>query len=117
MIPIIKIEIRKEHERSAFEQRIKMIQQRLNESSSGEWRKGKGTAIVSDYPASMNGDDKTVEYCGGCLIAESIAPENLDFIACAKEDIAYLLSEVAELVHENSRIKEHLKFYQSKYQL
>lgn len=114
MIPIIKIEIRKEYERSAFEQRIKMIHQRLNESSSGEWRKGKGAAIVSDYPASMNGDDENSGYYGGCLIAESIAPENLDFIACAKGDIVYLLGEIASLLHEKSRLEEQIDFYRSR---
>lgn len=105
MIPIIKIKIHRECERSAFEQRIKMIEQRLNEASCGDWRKGKGGSIVSDYPASINGDDENAKYYGGCLIAESIAPENLNFIACAKSDIAYLLNEMNALIRDNDRIK------------
>lgn len=105
MIPIIKIKIQQECERSAFEQKIKMIEQRLNEASCGEWRKGKGASIVSDYPASINGDDENAKYYGGCLIAESIAPENLDFIACAKSDITYLLDGINALIRENARIK------------
>lgn len=111
---IIQIKRQQECERSAFEQKLRMIKQRMNESSCGEWRKGKGSSIVSDYPASKNGDDEDAKFYGGCLIAETIAPENLDFIACSKSDIAYLLNQVNALVHDNDRLKEIIKLYQSK---
>lgn len=101
---------------SAFDQRIKMIEQRLNEASCGKWRRGKkGHSVVSDIPASIeDGSENAKIFYGGCLIAESIAPENVDFIACAKDDVAYLLGNVAELLEENKRIKEQLKFCQLK---
>lgn len=113
MIPIIKNEIRQKYERSAFEQKIKMIEHRLNKASCGDWRKGKGPSIVSDYPASINGDDENAKYYDGCLIAESVAPENLDFIACAKGDIAYLLNQVNQLIYEEAQLKEQIDFYRS----
>lgn len=114
MILLIKIKRQQECERSAFEQRIRMIQQRMNEASCGEWRKGNGSFIVSDYPASRNGDDENAKAYGGCLIAESVAPENLDFIACSKSDIAYLLKQVKVLFRDNDRLKEKIKFDQSR---
>ncbi|WP_440966105.1 hypothetical protein ACL58G_07745 [Massilia sp. GER05] len=56
----------------------------------GPWRAGSGTggkgSVVSDQLAvgALGGSD-AVEYYGGNLIAESIAPENIPLIAAAPE--------------------------------
>jgi len=38
----------------------------------------------------------------------------LDFIACSKSDIAYLLKQVKVLFRDNDRLKEIIKFDQSR---
>ena len=50
----------------------------------GPWRRGKPDgAIVADHPVcTINGADE-VEYYGGHLIAESVAPQNIDAIILA----------------------------------
>lgn len=51
----------------------------------GPWRQGKAGGIVSDHPVpEMSGAD-AVEYYGGHLIAESIAPRNRPLICAAPE--------------------------------
>lgn len=63
----------------------------------GPWRAGSGTggkgSVVSDQLAvgALNGSD-AIEYYGGNLIAESVAPENIQLIAAAPELLAALVA-------------------------
>ena len=51
--------------------------------TKGPWRVGNGGCVVADHPVpGMNGRI-AVEYYGGHLIAESIAPQNRPIIAAA----------------------------------
>lgn len=63
----------------------------------GPWRFGapRTNAVVSDTPPSafQGGED----HYGGCLVAESIAPENLALIAAAPELLAVCERQVAWL--------------------
>lgn len=63
--------------------------------TAGPWRAGSGTggngSVVSDQLAvgALGGPD-AVDYYGGNLIAESVAPENIPLIAAAPELLAAL---------------------------
>ncbi len=53
--------------------------------TTGPWRIGKAAAVVSDHPVpEIHGSD-SLDYYGGHLIAESIAPQNLAIIAASPE--------------------------------
>lgn len=63
--------------------------------TQGPWRSGRG-CVVADHPVpEMNGSD-AVEYYGGHLIAESIAPQNIPVISAAPEMLA-LLQELVDI--------------------
>lgn len=54
----------------------------------GPWRVGTwGGSVVADYPIPVGGSDD-VDYYGGHLVAESIAPQNTPIIAAAPELLA-----------------------------
>lgn len=62
----------------------------MSKHTQGPWRAGSGTggkgAVVADtLPAGALGGSDAVDYYGGNLIAESIAPENIHLIAAAPE--------------------------------
>jgi hypothetical protein len=69
----------------------------------GPWKRGKGSettlcAVVAESPTPGSGgsDQDEVEYYGGHLIAESIAPQNWDVVAAAPKLYAALESLVRE---------------------
>ena len=52
----------------------------------GPWRPSpRGGAVVADYPVPEISGSDDVDYYGGHLIAESIAPQNVPVIAAAAE--------------------------------
>lgn len=63
--------------------------------TKGPWRKGRSGAVVADHPVPGMGGSDAVEYYGGHLIAESVAPQNRDIIAAAPE-----LYEALEMVRD-----------------
>ena len=72
----------------------------VTKRTPGPWRRGKwGGSIVADYPVcTIHGADE-IEYYGGHLIAESVAPQNIDAIIreCNHFDaVVGALREVAE---------------------
>ena len=73
----------------------------------GKWKVGKqGSTVVSDsnkyltLPGAIEEDSK--EYYGGCLIAESISPNNIHLIAAAPD--LYEALKIAK------RYLKHLEF-------
>ena len=59
--------------------------------TQGPWRAGKtGGAVVADYPIPEVDGSGHVEYYGGHLVAESIAPQNIPLIAAAPDLLAAL---------------------------
>lgn len=67
----------------------------MSAHTQGPWRAGRG-CVVADHPVpEMNGSD-AVEYYGGHLIAESIAPQNIPVISAAPEMLA-LLQELVDI--------------------
>lgn len=62
----------------------------------GPWRPGKtGGCVVADHPVPEIGGSDAVDYYGGHLIAESIAPQNVPLIAAAPD-----LLEALEMVRD-----------------
>ena len=51
----------------------------------GPWRRGTNGGVVSDYPVPEIGGSDAVEFYGGHLIAESVAPRNEPIIAAAPD--------------------------------
>lgn len=49
----------------------------------GPWRAGRKGSVVADYPVPEIGGSDAVDYYGGHLIAESVAPQNVPIIAAA----------------------------------
>lgn len=67
----------------------------MSAHTQGPWRAGRG-CVVADHPVpEMNGSD-AVDYYGGHLIAESIAPQNIPPIAAAPE----LLTSLQDLIQD-----------------
>ena len=63
----------------------------MSPHTQGPWRPGKtGGAVVADYPIPEVGGSEHVEYYGGHLVAESIAPQNVSIIAAAPEMLTAL---------------------------
>ena len=64
----------------------------------GPWRRGKiGGCVVADHPVPEIGGSDAVDYYGGHLIAESIAPQNVPLIAAAPELLDALESAVGAM--------------------
>ena len=59
------------------------------------WHKGHGSFIIATHPVNglIGSDD--VEYYGGHLVCESVAPQNMDLIAAAPELLEALEAIVA----------------------
>jgi len=74
----------------------------MSNHTPGPWKIGEGSWVTSNHPVpEINGSDH-LEFYGGHLIAESIAPQNLAIIAAAPCTHAAALPFVAE--------ENHLKF-------
>ena len=69
----------------------------MSAHTPGPWRVGACGSVVADHPIpELSGSDE-VEYYGGHLVAESIAPQNMALIAAAPELLAEAHAAVAFL--------------------
>ena len=58
----------------------------MQQHTPGPWRGGKGGfTVVADHPIPEIGGSGDVDYYGGHLVAESVAPQNRPLIAAAPE--------------------------------
>lgn len=67
----------------------------MSAHTQGPWRAGRG-CVVADHPVPEMGGSDAVDYYGGHLIAESIAPQNIPLISTAPEMLA-LLQELVDI--------------------
>jgi hypothetical protein len=72
--------------------------------TEGPWRAGRG-CVVADQPVPEMGGSDAVEYYGGHLVAESIAPQNIPLIAAAPE-LLVSASDFLEVLTENGLLCE-----------
>jgi len=76
----------------SVKERLKEIEQRLNDATPGPYREGKSWfAIVSDHQVSGITGSDDVEHYGGHLICESVALQNRPLLAHSWQDIKFLL--------------------------
>lgn len=82
----------------------------LGPHTRGPWRLGGGngsmasSAVVADYPVPGMGGSDAVEYYGGHLVAESIAPQNRAIIAAAPD----LYDWIATIENDDGAIPDWL---------
>ncbi|MEC0140460.1 ead/Ea22-like family protein [Paenibacillus macerans] len=95
--------------------RIQEIRERLEAATSGTWDSCGDAVMAQDgswvcqmYEGDENDDAPTREFQN--------ATNNSEFIACAPDDIAYLLSEVERLQKENKVMKEALEWTRKRFE-